>query len=773
MANSTVPTKTPGETLTANEINNIVNAVNSKADNVTLLAKPQTGLAVANIPGGLSLSWIDNNLSLGNNDTVVVIGSSTSAGNGASTYANAYVGRLTTWLQATYKNQVLTNLALAGSTTYNLMPTGYTAPSGRPAANTSRNITAALALNPKVIIMNIPTNDTNNGYTNTEYLSNILTIYNLAKIAGIKIYVSTTQPRNLTLNGRNALKQLTVATNALIDADDLLDFYTPTADANGFIKSDLDSGDGIHLNDAGHQILFDTVKSKLQPYIESTIIVTSQQVELYDISATQWVVAGTVNKLATSFDILNLSPNETCVARVKTLSALNVATSQPLLFTYMAPPVVTVTPATTTVSSGQTVALAASADITGSTFYWYTVATGGTPVATGANYTTQALTTSVTYYVEAVSPNNVASTNRASVAITVTNPAPNPAPVVSVNPPSTSIASGQTTTFNASADIVGSTFKWYTQQVGGTPIFTGDNFTTPALTTAITYYVEATSPANVTSASRASANVSISTPFGIGPLDSYFSAANITNPVQKQIAMDLYNAINQAGYLSKIININLPLGTNSSAIGYNILNPNQYKWIFFGDSPSAYSPQGWKFASGRYALHDGILTDSNIVNGFGAVMYNSTAETVDGGSHVIYGGFQNPGYVISIARSIQGNCRIRCGANNNAAIADPSNQYKLGFMGAKPSLDYSVSEVWIDTTKAGTANTAYTAPGTGINYNPSIGQYHENNNFNYTSYATIAMLVNFHGLTDNEYIDLIGRLRTAAIALGLNGASIT
>ena len=41
-----------------------------------------------------------------------------------------------------------------------------------------------------------------------------------------------------------------------------INFWDPIADATGNIKPELDSGDGIHLNDMGHELLFQKVFEK-------------------------------------------------------------------------------------------------------------------------------------------------------------------------------------------------------------------------------------------------------------------------------------------------------------------------------------------------------------------------------------------------------------------------------------------------------------------------------------------------------------------------------
>ncbi|QJD96986.1 gliding motility-associated C-terminal domain-containing protein [Mucilaginibacter robiniae] len=163
------------------------------------------------------------------------------------------------------------------------------------------------------------------------------------------------------------------------------------------------------------------------------------------------------------------------------------------------------------VCSGSSTILTASSAQAGVTFNWYTSATGGTPVFTGAQFTTPALTANTTYYVEAASGSCV-SANRVRADVMV-NPVP-AAPTVASNPSGGQITSGQTATLTASSTTSGATFNWYTTATGGTPVFTGNSFTTPVLTSTTTYYVESTSPATgCVSATRTPVTVTVNPVF--------------------------------------------------------------------------------------------------------------------------------------------------------------------------------------------------------------------------------------------------------------------
>jgi len=143
----------------------------------------------------------------------------------------------------------------------------------------------------------------------------------------------------------------------------------------------------------------------------------------------------------------------------------------------------TVSPLSATICSGQSAEFEATAPA-GAGFAWYTAASGGTAVATGAVFNTGALSSSTTFYAE--SDNGTCpSAGRTPVTVTV-NPTPS-APTVT--PSGATICSGTTATLNSS--VSGGTISWYTSSSGGSAVHTGNSFTTPALSSSTTYYAEA------------------------------------------------------------------------------------------------------------------------------------------------------------------------------------------------------------------------------------------------------------------------------------------
>jgi lysophospholipase L1-like esterase len=202
----------------------------------------------------------------GTRHVVVVLGSSTAAGLvGLTSLSHAWVNRYRAYLGETAPSWEVENLAANGSTTYQIQADDYAPPPGRPAPVPGRNITAALALHPSAIVINLPSNDVSNDIPVAEQMTNFTRVTDLARARGVPVWVTTTQPRNFSdvaqrnaqMEGRDAIQRQY--------GDHTIDFWTGVAEADGTIKVQFDSGDQVHLNDAGHQLLFDRVVAAAIP----------------------------------------------------------------------------------------------------------------------------------------------------------------------------------------------------------------------------------------------------------------------------------------------------------------------------------------------------------------------------------------------------------------------------------------------------------------------------------------------------------------------------
>ena len=193
---------------------------------------------------------------------VVVLGSSTAAGTGPSSSDSAWVNKYRKHLQAINPANEVINLAVGGTTTYHIMPTGFVSPiAGRPSPNSQKNISMAISLNADAIIVNMPSNDASNFFTPAEQLYNFDSLVAAGTAAGIPVWICTTQPRN-GFNSTQIQWQIDVKDSVLSRyGNNAIDFWSTIATITGSINPLYNSGDGIHLNNAGHAILFNRAEA--------------------------------------------------------------------------------------------------------------------------------------------------------------------------------------------------------------------------------------------------------------------------------------------------------------------------------------------------------------------------------------------------------------------------------------------------------------------------------------------------------------------------------
>lgn len=189
---------------------------------------------------------------------IVILGSSTAAGTGPSSPDSAWVNRYRDYLQSINPANDVINLAVGGYNTYRIMPTSFIPPPSRPLPDPARNITAALALNPDAIIVNMPSNDVAAGYSYAEQIFNFDSIITVSGTGSVPIWICTTQPRNFSLAQQQLQWDLKDSIIALYSPN-VIDFWSSIAMVDFSIDPFYDSGDGVHLNDTGHALLNDRV----------------------------------------------------------------------------------------------------------------------------------------------------------------------------------------------------------------------------------------------------------------------------------------------------------------------------------------------------------------------------------------------------------------------------------------------------------------------------------------------------------------------------------
>ena len=187
---------------------------------------------------------------------IVILGSSTSAGNGASSLSLSWVNLLRNKVRQDSKNVDIINLSVPGYNTFHILPNGNIESSGKPSPDIFRNITKAISYRPNLIIINMPTNDVASGFSDDQILANYTVLVNLMKSNNINYMITGTQPRNFgNADMRKRLKILNDKMNNSFPGH-VVDYLQKLSKNGWFILEYFSFGDDIHLNDRGHRIIF-------------------------------------------------------------------------------------------------------------------------------------------------------------------------------------------------------------------------------------------------------------------------------------------------------------------------------------------------------------------------------------------------------------------------------------------------------------------------------------------------------------------------------------
>ena len=207
----------------------------------------------------LSTNWPPQATALCNSPyKIVVVGSSTAYGTGANPIDSSWVRKLTAYLFIQNQQIQVINIATLGLTSYDVSPTGTIVPAPF-SVDTLRNITKALSLNPDAIILNLPSNDVARGIPTNTIHENFTNIVAAATARNVPVWVSTTQPRDGLSPAERVLQMdLRDWINATY-GNKSIDFWSTVANADGTINPLYSAGDGVHLNNYGHHILFTRV----------------------------------------------------------------------------------------------------------------------------------------------------------------------------------------------------------------------------------------------------------------------------------------------------------------------------------------------------------------------------------------------------------------------------------------------------------------------------------------------------------------------------------
>ena len=225
-----------------------------KATNNAPAVKWYDDVSPVTLPEALNTP-LDPALKRGNKvPTIVILGSATAEGVGASVKSNRWVELMKAKLKADKKDVSIINLGVRTYTSYHIMPNGNKV-TNRPYAHQDNNITKALSKKPFLVIIQLTTNDISNGYMDEETFKNYEVIRKKLVDANVAYIFAGPQPRNFdTKSQRNRLYEFNKKLNAW-DQTHVVDILRKLSQQDYRIKKAYAYKDGRNINDKGHAVV--------------------------------------------------------------------------------------------------------------------------------------------------------------------------------------------------------------------------------------------------------------------------------------------------------------------------------------------------------------------------------------------------------------------------------------------------------------------------------------------------------------------------------------
>lgn len=190
----------------------------------------------------------------------LVLGSSSAAGAGASRYRHSWAGQLAA--EVTDNGAELTNIARGGYTTYQALSSDCEVDATRPQPDPLHNIDRAIELGADIVIVSFPSNDAALGYSAEEAAANILLLRAQLAQHNTPLLVLSAQPRALTAQKQALLVKFNQLLQPLLGPC-FVDVFSQLQATDLKLLPQYDSGDGVHLNDAGHTVVYQALVERL------------------------------------------------------------------------------------------------------------------------------------------------------------------------------------------------------------------------------------------------------------------------------------------------------------------------------------------------------------------------------------------------------------------------------------------------------------------------------------------------------------------------------
>src|SRR6185369_1610365 len=121
-------------------------------------------------------------------------------------------------------------------------------------------------------------NDLSAGTSTDEFIARLKTIRDHARDAGVPVFFVSTAPKDLSTSEQQTLKSWAEQMKAEFSScwvpgmsgdysPCFIDLFALLANDSLGVASEYSAGDGIHLNDAGHEVIFEAAEGVVEPYV--------------------------------------------------------------------------------------------------------------------------------------------------------------------------------------------------------------------------------------------------------------------------------------------------------------------------------------------------------------------------------------------------------------------------------------------------------------------------------------------------------------------------
>lgn len=260
-----------------------------------------------------TLRWASNHTNLYNYPRFIGIGSSMLAGEGLAA-PNRLGDRIGAWLNGSTIFPIWANYALAGLNSNAVVPTILNGTNGR-------NIDAALAANPDIIFVSLPTQDAID-LSVAQSMANLRMFDEIAIASGVPVIFETTQPASAY--GDEDQRDLQELADSIRNAwpdrfvEGMAPLYDPLSASPAGILPQYDNGDGVTLSPTGVQIVGNNLFKKLKAYFQPIIGVLKYTVDT-SYNGTTWAQFDVVTDVSLVRKTYNRPRNGLIYFRVKAL----------------------------------------------------------------------------------------------------------------------------------------------------------------------------------------------------------------------------------------------------------------------------------------------------------------------------------------------------------------------------------------------------------------------------------------------------------------------